>query len=838
MDSKLSFITKELIEKAAAEIDKKGVPENRKGKAYSVIIDGNNYPFKLLITEAAQLAGVKLLPKEFGSIESNRKGFEEKTGFRIENKYQSKNTFSGLIEKLKTSLKNDSSILSGFQFKKTYSDYVFIEDNKGIIGTKNAHYEIRLIGGNVYVELHFESNKKEEREIFYNYINLSQYNKLKWFNWHKSKSIRIKKYIDINSENIIDILKDNLLYIENSIGDKVREIIKGNENKFFEELNKFESTDIKVYFDFLRDIIVHFNLKKGDERLVYTCYGGRVNFTVGHRYSWNLYRNEIRGKFGVISEEKIVDSAEKYDGKEPLPYYNYVKEANFTHYQKTTIFNSIENELNRISKSAFHKNSQQDFEDYLFDKIIGNREAEHKHPLNQILYGPPGTGKTYNTINMAVEIANPGFDLKQDRKKVKEEYDRLVETGQIVFTTFHQSMGYEDFVEGIKPIEPKEEGKPIIFKVVDGVFKKICIEAQRSKKISVKIEGKDTELTQEMFEEYYNFFVEKLPSHLNNESKFVLKTISNYDFWLYKNSANTIVVKAGEKKYPMSLHIVELSKVLFENKDPHLKSYTSIVIDEILKDKDYKKIEVDNTNKPYVLIIDEINRGNVSSIFGELITLIEEDKRIGGKEELKVVLPYSKDEKNKFGVPSNIHIIGTMNTADRSVEALDTALRRRFNFVEMPPEPEIISEVNGNGGIMDLDGYEVNLTKLLTTINERIEILLDRDHLIGHSYFIGINNEKSLKQAFSKQIIPLLQEYFYGDYGKISLVMGEGFCKGSKKDNDPNVFAVAEGYEIDMFLEKIIYNLYDPAQMGKEAFKDAIGKLLREKEDKSPNSED
>ena len=179
------------------------------------------------------------------------------------------------------------------------------------------------------------------------------------------------------------------------------------------------------------------------------------------------------------------------------------------------------------------------------------------------------------------------------------------------------------------------------------------------------------------------------------------------------------------------------------------------------------QLEIPLAPKPYVLIIDEINRGNVSQIFGELITLIEEDKRLGKNEALEVILPYSKE---KFGVPSNLHIIGTMNTADRSVEALDTALRRRFSFVEMMPEYEELKKIQ-------FDDFQ--LGELLKTINSRIEALLDRDHTIGHSYFINIkpNDTEALKEAFTNKIIPLLQEYFYHDYEKLALILGEGFVE-------------------------------------------------------------
>lgn len=154
----------------------------------------------------------------------------------------------------------------------------------------------------------------------------------------------------------------------------------------------------------------------------------------------------------------------------------------------------------------------------------------------------------------------------------------------------------------------------------------------------------------------------------------------------------------------------------------------------------------------YVLIIDEINRGNISKIFGELISLIEPSKREGESEELEVILPYSKEN---LTIPKNLYIIGTMNTADRSIALLDIALRRRFNFIEIMPQYDILKNEK-------IENIELDL--LLSTINERIEFLLDREHIIGHSYFLNINTFEDLVQVFRNSIIPLLQEYFYDDF--------------------------------------------------------------------------
>lgn len=193
-----------------------------------------------------------------------------------------------------------------------------------------------------------------------------------------------------------------------------------------------------------------------------------------------------------------------------------------------------------------------------------------------------------------------------------------------------------------------------------------------------------------------------------------------------------------------------------------------------IEDGVFKKLCNKAKNDPdnrYAIFIDEINRGNVSAIFGELITLIEKDKRKGAKNELAITLPYSKKE---FSVPVNLDIYGTMNTADRSVEALDTALRRRFEFNEMMPDLTVIE-----GKSVD----NILLSDVLKTINERVELLIDRDHTIGHSYFINATSKEALADAFNNKIVPLLQEYFYGDYGKIGLVLGKGFVEKVKNDN-------------------------------------------------------
>ncbi|MFF3024577.1 McrB family protein [Gottfriedia sp. NPDC057948] len=286
-------------------------------------------------------------------------------------------------------------------------------------------------------------------------------------------------------------------------------------------------------------------------------------------------------------------------------------------------------------------------------------EVNTRFSLNTILFGPPGTGKTYNSILYAVAICDKtGIEAleKKSYETVLSRYKELVKSNRIAFTTFHQSYGYEEFIEGIKPVisnQSSTSSTEIQYEYSSGVFKKFC------------------------------------------------------------------------------------DKANIENHEPH------------------------------VFIIDEINRGNISKIFGELITLIEKTKRIGATETASAILPYTGDV---FGVPSNVYILGTMNTADRSIALMDTALRRRFKFIEMMPDSNVLTEL----GINQIEG--INIATMLRVINERIEYLYDREHTIGHAYFTDLAKNPSLRklaEIFQNGIIPLLQEYFYEDYDKIQLVLGD-----------------------------------------------------------------
>lgn len=445
----------------------------------------------------------------------------------------------------------------------------------------------------------------------------------------------------------------------------------------------------------------------------------------------------------------------------------------------------------------------------LANNLIKVKKMIQNIPLNQILYGPPGTGKTYHTIDKALEIFGENLESR-DEKKAK--FDEYVRKGQIVFTTFHQSYGYEEFVEGIKPhIDSEENSKEIKYEIKDGIFKELCEKA---------LENRDSIKN-------FNFYIDKLKEKVkiddNNPEKYF--ELPNTKYSIQYRNGKTFRIKFDDmsknhKDYPVSIDNIEKLYKTSNIDEIYNSAYVRAILNYLKLQglEDYKEKD-EKVNLPYIIIIDEINRGNVSKIFGELITLIEASKRIGEKEELKVTLPYSGE---KFGVPKNVYIIGTMNTADRSITSLDTALRRRFEFIEMMPDVSKLS--------MDCEG--INLQELLKAINTRIEYLLDREKTIGHAFFVSVENLEDLKKVFQNKIIPLLQEYFYNDYALINEVLNDnGMIFEDKKDdkylqkikNLDSVNSERSIYNIASFDDKI----WDKIEIYQAIYNDEIANKLK-----------
>ncbi|EGT6328510.1 AAA family ATPase [Campylobacter jejuni] len=474
--------------------------------------------------------------------------------------------------------------------------------------------------------------------------------------------------------------------------------------------------------------------------------------------------------------------------------------------------------------------------------------------LNQILYGSPGTGKTYHTIDKALEILGENLESR-DEKKAK--FDEYVKNGQIVFTTFHQSYGYEEFVEGIKPSLNSDENSQINYKVKDGIFKELCKKA---------LENRDDI---ESFNFYISDLKEKTKEDANNPEKYF--QLPNTKYSIQYRGGKTFRIKFDDmsknhKDYPVSIDNIEKLYKTSNIDEIYNSAYVKAILNYLKSQglKDYKEKD-EKINLPYIIIIDEINRGNVSKIFGELITLIEPSKRLGNEEALELTLPYSGE---KFGVPKNVYIIGTMNTADRSITSLDTALRRRFEFVEMMPDPDLLKNVfickdveNPNededylGDDAKTEGYAEILQNILISINKRIEFLLDREKTIGHAFFMSeavkfnknnwikpdeyeedwyVLSISKLKKVFQNKIIPLLQEYFYNDYALINEVLNDnGMIFEDKKDdkylqkikNLDSVNSERSIYNIASFDDKI----WDKIEIYQAIYNDEIANKLKKR---------
>ncbi len=588
----------------------------------------------------------------------------------------------------------------------------------------------------------------------------------------------------------------------------ILEMIEQND-KFEETKNKFDSEYgpklFENFIDNLRKIVSKLNLQPNDERIVYSVRHNRFNFIIGQRYCYNIHLSHPKGVYGYISSKKLSEDSSPFDGP-PKAYYNHSGDFSLASEEWEALIATMTKELKKTKKSSYWKSNNKEFENYVFEieeqakPPVNNKKMIT--PTNTILYGPPGTGKTYNTVNKALEIIDSEF-LKENidnRQALNERFRSLrfnPETGegQVAFITFHQSLSYEDFIEGIKP--RKNEGEEVIsYEVCDGLFKSIAIKAS-DKKVVVS------------FDEIYKEFI----GDVMEKETFSLKTpVQKKHFDVRINgSGNCVAIPQTETATQMVVTKNMISDFLVDGTVRDWKPYLSSIAEYIKANYSFKVDKEDNANKPYVIIIDEINRGNISQIFGELITLIEPDKRKGQGEEIEVILPYSKE---RFSVPSNLHIIGTMNTADRSVEALDTALRRRFSFMEMNPKPEKLSEEEFRCEGIDLE-------RMLKAMNGRIEKLLDRDYCIGHSYFMTIKDKKEpleeLKFIFQNKILPLLQEYFYGDWGKIRLIVGKEFVK--KRVSDIKFLDMDGSEDYDEFDERPIYSFTDCDGWTLESFK-------------------
>jgi 5-methylcytosine-specific restriction endonuclease McrBC GTP-binding regulatory subunit McrB len=430
-----------------------------------------------------------------------------------------------------------------------------------------------------------------------------------------------------------------------------------------------------------------------------------------------------------------------------------------------------------------------------------------KLSLNTILYGPPGTGKTY-------KLKNEFFEKFTDESSNQTEEEYLQELvgnyswWEVIAASLYDlktakvpNISEHPILKAKVAVSSNKNVRATLWGTLQAHTIKECEHVNYTNRQAPLIFNKNKNSDWEVIEE-----------NLEAEAPEIIELVANSkNFKPVTSKKKRYVFTTFHQSFSYEDFIEGIKPIIYEDEqNPERGKQIIYDIKPGLFKKIVKEANEDRDND-YAIFIDEINRGNIANIFGELITLIEDDKRIDTANYIPAKLPYSNED---FGVPPNLYIIGTMNTADRSVEALDTALRRRFSFIEMNPEPAKLSTEEFKCTGIDLEA-------LLNAINNRIEKLLDKDYCIGHSYFMTIKNRQSpteeIKTIFQNKILPLLQEYFYGDWGKVLLVIGKEFVE-TKKDSIK--FLSTESYEdFEEYDEKPIYSFTDPLNWTLDSFK-------------------
>lgn len=809
-------ISKENIISAINEI--KANPESRKGRAsstYDILYEGIEYPPKLVISIANRYAtGIELGPNDFrGGIGTQSFKLLKEYGFEIKQKDW---LISPIIEKFINQSKTTNLKTKDYP-KKFKGLSLKVSFGQGVpakipwIGlTKQPH----TISNGIYpVFLYYK-----EIDILILAYGVSETNKstFQWLetnnlitikDWYVKKFRKtperygdsyIKGIYELNQGIDSDIIEDDLNEIikvyakmdDSNIGNQNYWVFQGSP-KIYNMGAALEANALKTWtVSSHRD-----KIKNGDKFILWLTGKYSGCYALGTVVSDVTFMQEEDEEmsFYVKPTEKVENFR-----------VNITIDHNF--FNKPILSDLVKN--NPVFKDFKGGNQGTNFistkEEY--DSILKILDLNEKKKnmkitkeLNQILFGPPGTGKTY---------------------KLQKEYFNK-------FTINETSLNRDQHLESI--ISNLSWWQTISIAVLDlGVAK--VNEIYNHEFIRIKEKNSFSKTVRPTI-------WSQLQSHtiLECPNVNVSTRLEPLIFNKSEDSKWSVDIELLKQFYPEAIEILEKSKNFIPDINKSIKNYEFVTFHQSFSYEDFVegiKPKLDDTekdvsfeikdgvfkrlclkaesdpNNDYAIFIDEINRGNVSAIFGELITLIEKDKRIGGRNEIRLKLPYSKSE---FGVPSNLYIIGTMNTSDRSVEAIDTALRRRFSFTEIMPNSELLKSKQFNG---------FNLADVLDTINSRIEALLDRDHTIGHSYLLQLESGDldGLTSVFTNNILPLLQEYFYNDYEKIALVLGEGFIRL----NNNKVVKFADFKNIDLPEISNQFEIINPISN----IEDAILKLL------------
>ena len=560
-----------------------------------------------------------------------------------------------------------------------------------------------------------------------------------------------------------DILWINLRKNDSTFGEKWDELLR-----VVERIDDDQA--VRKFFETVRYVLNELDLS-GEEEVTYaSAIDGYIQFTIGSRYVTHLEKKKGLSVQGFYVDNDYLDGLKaknpnlKVSDKALPPDEGDMTWVTMESWEVHTedFFDGI-TELARKGIDSHEKSpfrikyeskhnpwiAKVALNDSLLEQLLDGSERKGKlegievmYPLNTIFYGPPGTGKTYNTIKRAAEIVEGRTIESYD--EAKEIFNRnLGDT--IEFITFHQNYSYEDFIQGLRP--DVENSQQLTFERTDGIFKKLADKALKNWKASQKPQEK-----KQSFEQVFNEFIQPLVEGEVEEIEVEMKRVS---YFITAITDKSIEFRKASGGTAHTLSINTLRKMYEAESVQEIKSmssYYSPLLDVLLKrgktPGETENVELNN----YVIIIDEINRANISRVFGELITLIEPDKRHGREHYIPANLPSGE----RFSVPVNLYIIGTMNTADKSIALLDIALRRRFEFEAMYPKYEI-------------NGATVYDSEVLKKINQKIVDLKGQDFQIGHSYFM--DNGISLKERMNRKVIPLLLEYFMNDEKEVRQIL-------------------------------------------------------------------